>query len=79
MENTALGIGCIDFGPDKHSSESARRINDGIEAACMELVERIEQRKGTATDKELIDLCMALAGMVTAWNLASMRANIGCI
>ena len=79
MENTALGIGCIDFGMDRHGGENARRINDGIEAACMELVERIEQRKGTATDKELIDLCMALAGMVTAWNLASMRANIGCI
>ena len=78
MENIALGIGTISFGPENRRGENARKINGGIEDACIELVERIQQRKDTATDKELIDLCMALAGMVTAWNLASLHAGMGC-
>lgn len=73
MENIGLGIGSFpEFQPAKN--ENAQKIKEGVETACLEIIARIEQKKDTFNDKELIDLCMALAGMVSAWRLA----YIGC-
>lgn len=71
MENIGLGIGAIP-GFIPHKSENEQKIKDGVETACLEIVSRIERKKDTATDKELINMCMALAGMVSAWRLASI-------
>lgn len=54
---------------------SVQKIHDGVENACLEILNRIEQKKETATDKELIDLSMCLSGLITAWNLSSLRAG----
>lgn len=58
-----------------NADTNARKINDGIETACIEIVDRINRTKDTATDKELIDLSMCLSGLITAWNLASLRTG----
>lgn len=73
MENIGLGIGSFP-GFELAKSENEQKIKGGVETACLEIVARIEQKKDTFTDKELIDMCMALAGMVSAWRLA----YIGC-
>ena len=71
MENIGLGIGSFPgFAPAK--SENEQKIKEGVETACLEIIARIEQKKDTFNDKELIDMCMALAGMVSAWRLTSI-------
>lgn len=78
-ENTGFAIADFPglFGHPKEDT-AARKINDGIQTACLEIVSRIERCKDTSTDKELIDLSMCLSGLVTAWNIASLRAGYGC-
>ena len=72
---TGLGIGYFTgWNRPTDAEENARKINDGVEAACLEIVDRINRTKDSATDKELIDLSMCLSGLITAWNLASLRA-----
>lgn len=58
-----------------NAEANARKINDGVETACLEIVDRINRTKDSATDKELIDLSMCLSGLITAWNLSSLRAG----
>ena len=71
MESMSLGFGSFpEFIPVK--SENEQKIKAGVETACLAIIDRIEQKKDTATDKELIDMCMALAGMVSAWRLSSI-------
>lgn len=73
---TDLGLGLFaGWSRPNDAQTTAQKINDGIEAACLEIIARIERTKETSTDKELIDLSMCLSGLVTAWNLASLRAG----
>ena len=76
IETGGLAIGTLpDFFGKKRENKNAQKINNGIEMACLEIVDRIDRTKETATDKELIDLSLCLSGLITAWNLASMRAD----
>lgn len=54
---------------------NAQQIYDGVEAACLEILGRIERTKETATNKELIDLSVCLSGLITAWNLVSLHGG----
>lgn len=73
---TGLGIGYFTgWNRPTNAEGNARKINDGVEAACLEIVDRINRTKDSATDKELIDLSMCLSGLITAWNLSSLRAG----
>jgi len=77
MSNTTdLGLGLFAGWPrPTDTPTTAQKINDGIESACLEIIARIERTKETSADKELIDLSMCLSGLITAWNLASIRAG----
>ncbi len=77
-ENTGFAIGTFPkpcCHPNRDSN--ATKINDGVENACLLIIDRIERTKESATDKELIDLCLCLSGLITAWNLASLRSGQG--
>ena len=75
-ENTGFSLGLL---PDNflhpRMAPNAQKIHDGVENTCLEILDRIEQKKETATDKELMDLCLCLSGMITAWNLASIHGG----
>ena len=73
---TGLGIGYFTgLNRPTDAETNARKINDGVETACLEIVDRINRTKDSATDKELIDLSMCLSGLISAWNLSSLRAG----
>ena len=75
-ENTGFGLGLL---PDNffhpRMAPNVQKIHDGVENACMEILDRIERKKETATDKELMDMCLSLSGMITAWNLVSLHGG----
>ena len=77
-DNSSFAIGTLPgwLGQPKKDA-AAQKIHDGIQTACLEVADRIERSRETATDKELIDLSLCLSGLITAWNLAAMHTDYG--
>ena len=75
-ENTGFALASFPSAYCHTKTETkAQQIYDGVSDACLEMLNRIERAKETATDKELIDLSMCLSGLITAWNLVSLHGG----
>lgn len=72
-EDMGFGIGCFPGLPGTGREDAKTKILDGLETACLEIIGRIEQEKGSGSNKELMDLSMALTGLATTWNMIDMR------